>query len=227
MGYFRGACPERGRRAQHRRSPWRRTPHPAKPQGPGQRRSLVTLGDRIVTTGQDQTTKVWDATTGDELLVLSGFDGPVTFVLWSADGTRLITHSNDGLGRVWDASASSPTYGEALVTFTGHTSSVWRMSWSPAGDRLLTGCMDGTARVWDINSGVELVRYAIGGMTDEADWSPDGTRIVVAHYDGTARVFPAWQTTQELIDYAKECCVVRELTDDERQQFGLRSRQGN
>ena len=87
--------------------------------------------------------------------------------------------------------------------------------------------MDGTARVWDINSGVELVRYAIGGMTDEADWSPDGTRIVVAHYDGTARVFPAWQTTQELIDYAKECCVVRELTDDERQQFGLRSRQGN
>lgn len=58
-------------------------------------------------------------------------------------------------------------------------------------------------------------------MTDEADWSPDGTRIVVAHYDGVTKVFPAWQTTQELIAYAREHCVVCELTDDEREQFGL------
>jgi hypothetical protein len=55
----------------------------------------------------------------------------------------------------------------------------------------------------------------------EAAWSPDGTRIAVASWDGTAKIFPAWQTTQELIDYAKECCVVRELTAEEREQFGL------
>jgi hypothetical protein len=40
--------------------------------------------------------------------------------------------------------------------------------------------------------------------------------------DGALRVFPAWQTTQELIDYAGECCVVRELMEAEREQFGLR-----
>jgi hypothetical protein len=53
------------------------------------------------------------------------------------------------------------------------------------------------------------------------DWSPDGKRIVVSSSDGTAKVLPAWQTTQELIDHAKECCVVRELTPEEREQFGL------
>jgi hypothetical protein len=30
-----------------------------------------------------------------------------------------------------------------------------------------------------------------------------------------------WQSTEELIQYAKECCVFRELTPEERQQFGL------
>ena len=58
----------------------------------------------------------------------------------------------------------------------------------------------------------------------DADWSPGGTRIVVSNWDGTAKVFPAWQTTQELIDHARECCVVRELTAEERVQFGLPAR---
>jgi hypothetical protein len=39
------------------------------------------------------------------------------------------------------------------------------------------------------------------------------------------QVFPVWDSLQELIDYAKECCVVRELTPDEREQFGLPPRE--
>jgi hypothetical protein len=30
-----------------------------------------------------------------------------------------------------------------------------------------------------------------------------------------------WQSTDELIQYAKACCVLRELTPAERQQFRL------
>ena len=178
-------------------------------------------GDRIVTSSWADTATVWNSATGAELLTLSGYDGIVTFALWSADGTRIITHSDDGVGRVWDASASSPTYGEELVTFTGHTGSVRGMSVSPAGDRIVTGSYDGTVRVWDINTGAELSRYSLGSMVYSVDWSPDGARIVVSSSDGTAKVLPVWQTTQELIDYAKACCIVRELTDAEREQFGL------
>jgi hypothetical protein len=35
------------------------------------------------------------------------------------------------------------------------------------------------------------------------------------------RVFRVWLSVEELIAYAKECCVFRELTPEERQQFGL------
>jgi hypothetical protein len=34
-------------------------------------------------------------------------------------------------------------------------------------------------------------------------------------------VLRAWQSTSELLDYAKECCVFRQLTGLEHQQFGL------
>jgi hypothetical protein len=74
--------------------------------------------------------------------------------------------------------------------------------------------------VWDAATGAELLRYELGnGLV--AVWSPDGIRIAVASTDGSLKVLPTWQTTQELIDYARECCFVRELTDEEREQFGL------
>ena len=30
-----------------------------------------------------------------------------------------------------------------------------------------------------------------------------------------------WQSTEDLIHYAYDCCVWRELTPEEREQFGL------
>jgi hypothetical protein len=54
------------------------------------------------------------------------------------------------------------------------------------------------------------------------DWSPDGKSLLaVSNMNNQPYIFPAWQTTEDLIAYAKECCVWRELTPEERDQFGL------
>jgi hypothetical protein len=34
-------------------------------------------------------------------------------------------------------------------------------------------------------------------------------------------IYTTWQTTEELIAYAKECCMIYELTAEERVLFGL------
>jgi len=34
-------------------------------------------------------------------------------------------------------------------------------------------------------------------------------------------VWRVWQSKEELLAYAKQCCVIRQLTPQERQQFGL------
>ena len=71
-------------------------------------------------------------------------------------------------------------------------------------------------------SGILKLRYDVGGWTNSA-WSPDGTTVAIVSQD-TVKVLPAWESLEDLLAYARECCVVRELTDAEREQFGLTPR---
>jgi WD40 repeat protein len=56
---------------------------------------------RIATAEADGTVRLWDATTGEEELVLVGHSAEVTAVAFSPDGTRLASVSFDGILRVW------------------------------------------------------------------------------------------------------------------------------
>ncbi|MBN1629749.1 MAG: hypothetical protein JW990_08295, partial [Thermoleophilia bacterium] len=117
-------------------------------------------------------------------------ENSVAAVQWSSDGTQILTASNDGTAKVWDASASSPTYGEELLTISGHQGVVVSAEWSPSGDRIVTAGWDGTAKVWDAVTGEELLTFAQHrDAVVEAEWSPDGTRIATTSKDATARVW--------------------------------------
>jgi hypothetical protein len=67
---------------------------------------------------------------------------------------------------------------------------------------------------WDMQGLVQ------GGLND-TDWAPDGRYISIHGLGSLPFIRRAWQSTEELIDYAYECCVWRELTSGEREQFGL------
>jgi hypothetical protein len=56
------------------------------------------------------------------------------------------------------------------------------------------------------------------------NWSPDGKYVAAGGYFNPPVVRRAWQSTEDLIAYAKECCVTRTLTPEECQQFGLPER---
>jgi hypothetical protein len=85
---------------------------------------------------------------------------------------------------------------------------------------IFTAGGDGTVRVYEVATGVELLIYEIGGWT-EASVSPDGTQIMISSGERTVYVYPIWNTTDELVAYARECCLIHELTPEEREQFGL------
>ena len=47
-------------------------------------------------------------------------------------------------------------------------------------------------------------------------------QIALNAADGKVRIIDVhWNTTDELITYARECCLMRQLTADERELFGL------
>jgi WD40 repeat protein/DNA-binding SARP family transcriptional activator len=182
-------------------------------------------GSKFVSCHDDSTVVVWDAKTWQPLYTLH--HDPPAFVMtaaWSPDGTRLLTTAgNDEQGakdttvRIWDSAT-----GKELQVMRGHTKSVWPGDWSPNGKRIATFSNDGTVKVWDVATGRELLNLTVpvlyGGSTW---WSPDGEHLAVVGSETLVSVWRVWQSTQELVDYAKGCCIIRSLTDQERKQFAL------
>ena len=68
-----------------------------------------------MTASYDRTVRLWDAATGDEIIVLDGHDDRVYAAAFSPHGTRLATGSWDRTARIWDA-----TTGAEIATLRGH-----------------------------------------------------------------------------------------------------------
>ena len=59
---------------------------------------------RIVSGSDDDSVRVWDASTGKELLTMNGHTNCVTSVAFLSDGTRVVSGLDGESVRVWDAS---------------------------------------------------------------------------------------------------------------------------
>jgi WD40 repeat protein len=144
-------------------------------------------GKRLVTASADETVKVWNSESGEELFTITGHRAKVYSVAWSPDGKRLATGSADNTAKVWDAET-----GKELRTISGHKRSVSSVAWSPDGKRLATGSLDNTAKVWDAETGKELLTLkGHSGSIISLAWSPDGERLATGSEDNTGKVWDA------------------------------------
>jgi WD40 repeat protein/predicted Ser/Thr protein kinase len=144
-------------------------------------------GRWVLTAGDDNTARVWDAATG-----AARFDPPLRhgdFILhasFSRDGRRVVTASADHTARVWDAAT-----GHRVATLAGHAGAVRDARFSPDGDRVVTASDDKTARLWDAATGQPVgtpLRH--DGAVVRASFDRDGKRLLTASTDGSARVWP-------------------------------------
>ena len=143
-------------------------------------------GNRIATVSEDQRARVWDATTGKELVRFKGHDHEIESLAWSPDGSRIVTASRDKTARVWDAAT-----GVELAKFA-HDDWIWSAKWSPDGNRIASTLGEAGVRVWDAATGSEIVR--LEGQVDvrkSAAWSPDGTRLTAGSEGTTVHVWDA------------------------------------
>ncbi len=186
-------------------------------------------GTRLATCSVPQVLQIWDAATGDPILggyvdntADLSFGDHVDFCLanhWSPDGDRILTTSWGGNGAtIWNAET-----GEKTLVFTEHIGGLTFPAWSPNGQRVATGDANGVVKVWDAETGAVLLSFSVpvGDFLFQLDWSPDGTRLTGVGVLASVEIYRVWQSTEDLISYTRECCVVRELASEERQQFGL------
>lgn len=167
--------------------------------------------------GKSTSVLITESLTGEVVKELEGHTQSAGFASWSPDGSKLATASFDLTVRVWDVAT-----GETLTMFTGHTANPFAVNWSPDGTRLVSGDAAGNVLIWDAETGGVVNRYNVGGSTLGNKWSPDGSRVLTTGFLDAPDIRPVWQSTEELIEYAYDCCVFRELAPEEREQFGLR-----
>ena len=87
----------------------------------------------MATTSADTTVRVWDATTGEELIVFTGHTEFVFDVNWSPNGKRLVSGDAAGMVRVWEAAN-----GQEVDVYRA-PGGVLTANWSSDGTRVVIG----------------------------------------------------------------------------------------
>jgi WD40 repeat protein len=170
-------------------------------------------GSRFITTTMGGQATIWDTSTWEIQMELipEGYPDWIYGLALSSDGKRIAIWSAEYF-HIFDT-----TTGEKLIEFPGLGG--FDLEWSPNDQYLYMIGWDGLG-MYDAETGAELMTYDFNCWPMGA-LSPDGTKMAVAVESGETHIFPVWQSTEDLIAYAKECCSIHTLTAEERELFGL------
>ncbi len=131
--------------------------------------------------------RLWEVTSGKELLSCKGHTSWVRSVAFSHDGQILASSGNDRTVKLWNIHT-----GECLKTLQGHTDTIWSVAFSPKSQTLASGGDDGTINLWDIQSGECLKTLEIhNARIYSVVFSPDGQVIASG---GNDRTINLWDT---------------------------------
>lgn len=127
---------------------------------------------------------------------MSGYDGKVGLIAWSANSRYLATASTGGRQViVWDFSGKGPE-GTEPIELHSHTDRVESLAYAPEGAWLVSGGRDGRVVLWKpgpaarggVSDGALDVQQ-LEGPVSLVRWSRDGKHLAVAQADGRLRFF--------------------------------------
>lgn len=145
-------------------------------------------GDVLAATGY-RIVNLWNASTGNLIHSLTGFDAAVNAIAFDPNGSRLATGGGDWLVRFWDTKSGAET-----GRLTGHSGPVQGIAFSRDGSRIATGSRDKTVRLWDASGGEPLAVFSGHSWTvTSVAFSPDDRRIASGSWDTSVKL---WDATQ-------------------------------
>jgi WD40 repeat protein len=112
---------------------------------------------------------------------LTGHSDKIAKIVFSPDGKRLATASNDHTAKVWDVET-----GKELLTLSGHTAEISDIAFSSDGERLAT--LSEAAKEWDAETGKELFTFPLTSQYNTR-MNFSGHYLALAGNDGTVDVW--------------------------------------
>jgi len=125
----------------------------------------------IITTGADNTAKLWEAASGKLLFNLTGHKQAVRYANFSPDGKLIVTASGDSTAGIWEAATGRP-----VRFLVGHLGEIIIANFSPNGKFIVTASLN-TAKVWDTSGNL---LHNLVGQLNYANFSPNSKFIVTS-----------------------------------------------
>lgn len=154
-------------------------------------------GNFIATASWDNTVKIWDVKTREEIRTLAGHSNSVYSVVFSPDNTLIASGGADNLVKIWESAT-----GREILTINTNRN-VLSLSFSPDGKMLAVGgsiininsgipfkseFIDQTLEVYDVNTGKMLRRLtSFRREASTVEFSPDGQWLAAAGFSYPAR----------------------------------------
>ena len=166
-------------------------------------------GQLVVTAGDDESVRVWDANSGKELRKFEGHSGPVYAVAFSPDGKYIVSGGRDRRLLLWDlqSPASSKSRSKAILQnlmtaqppdrsdnvhqLGEHNAEIHCIQFAHDNKTLFSGSDDNSLHVWDISRGLTDARLVKslrghGGWVRSCVVAQDGNCVFSGSYDGQA-----------------------------------------
>ncbi|PVF91596.1 WD40 repeat-like protein, partial [Serendipita vermifera] len=163
-------------------------------------------GNRILSGSDGRNLHLWDGLTGTSIgRPFGGHTGNVTygsvgatqehriawvnFIVFSPDGSRILSGSGDGTLRLWNADTGA-AIGSA---WKGHTNQIWCAAFSPDGARVVSAAPNNLLRLWDVATGVSIgeSKTIHPYFVRQLVFSPDGTKFLSSNSDRSIQLWDA------------------------------------
>ena len=146
--------------------------------------AITPDGTKVVSGSNDRTIKIWNLTTGQELLTFFPCYSSMGLFSWlvflfvkvTPDATKVIAGSNtEGTIKIWDLNIE-----QELCTIHAHAEALTAVEITPDGEKIVSSSVDKTIKVWDLVTGQQLLTLTDhqNATSSSLAITPDGEKIV-------------------------------------------------
>ncbi|MEH2421798.1 MAG: serine/threonine-protein kinase [Nostoc sp.] len=144
-------------------------------------------GKTLASGSDDQTIKLWNLASGQEIHTLEGHSNWIWTVAFSPDGKTLASGSADKTIKLWNLET-----GKLIRTLQGHSDGVSSVAFSPDGKTLASGgaSKDMKIKLWNLETG-KLIRTLEGHTNGVVSvvFSPDRKTLASGSWDKTIKLW--------------------------------------
>lgn len=170
--------------------------------------AMSPCGEFVASGSWGMTIRVWNLSSGAEILTLRGHEDFISCLVFSPDGMQIASGSKDRTVRLWSSTSGS----QIMSPLCGHKDNIKVLQFSSDGTRLLSGDWRGSVCLWDIISGTQITCFSMPHdyRPKSVTFSADGHYIIVKCWPG---IF-IWDIDQACLtpapDYLHPACTLKD-----------------